>query len=86
MPDRLAPTAEVIGCSTVIVSPNGGTEPYMFSISGRPFQSSNVFEDVPAGDYSILVKDDNGCTGRGAVTVSNSWYCILREIFCELPR
>jgi gliding motility-associated-like protein len=38
----------------------GGQSPYTYSI-GDAFQSSNVFTNLGAGNYTITVKDVNGC-------------------------
>ncbi len=39
----------------------GGTPPYEYSLDGLTFSSSNVFTDVPAGNYTVSVRDNNGC-------------------------
>ena len=48
----------------------GGTAPLTFSISGRAPQSDSVIVDLPAGDYSVLVTDANGCTKTASATVA----------------
>ena len=54
------------GCNTnngqVTLTPAGGTPPYQYSIDdGAAFQSSNVFNNLSPGSYSILIEDANGC-------------------------
>jgi hypothetical protein len=39
----------------------GGTPPYIFSLNGSSYQASNVFTDLPAGEYEGCVIDINGC-------------------------
>ena len=40
----------------------GGTPPYIYSIdNGLNYQQSNAFTSLPAGAYSVLVQDANGC-------------------------
>lgn len=39
----------------------GGVPPYMFSIDGSTYESSDSFVQVCAGTYNISVKDSNGC-------------------------
>jgi len=39
----------------------GGKNPYMYSADGINFQNSNTF-NLNTGNYTIAVKDDNGCT------------------------
>ncbi len=46
----------------ITVSANGGTAPYEYSLDGVNFQASNVFNDLPPGNYSIVVKDATGAT------------------------
>ena len=36
--------------------------PYMYAITGRANQSSNVFDSLAAGDYVVLVTNKYGCT------------------------
>lgn len=43
---------------TVLVSGSGS---YLYSIDNINFQSSNIFADLPAGVYTVYVKDDYGC-------------------------
>lgn len=38
-----------------------GTGEYEFSIDGTFFQDSPLFDDVPVGEYTIRVRDKNGC-------------------------
>ena len=50
------------------VDANGGFSSYLlFSVdSGDTYhQNSGVFEDLPAGEYDVLVKDSTGCTVAG---------------------
>jgi len=44
----------------VIVS--GGSNPYTFSINSDSEQSSNIFEGLANGSYTMQVTDNNGCT------------------------
>ena len=58
------------GTTTLIVSANGGTSPYTYSLNGGGYQSSNTFT-VNAGTYTVTVKDANGCTkNTNTVTVT----------------
>lgn len=45
------------------LSVSGGTGPYEYSIDGATFLSSNVFEDLCAGCYNLVVKDSVGNLG-----------------------
>ena len=62
-------TSTLITCfgnnSTLTATANGGILPYQFSLNNQSFQNSNTFT-VPAGTYTVLVKDFNGCIGTTA--------------------
>ncbi len=46
-----------------ILSVSGGTAPYQYSIdNGANWQNSNIFAGLSSGTYSVLVKDNVGCT------------------------
>lgn len=46
----------------ITVSASGGTGDLEYSIdNGDTFQDSNIFSDLAAGEYTITVKDANGC-------------------------
>ncbi|MGP1992015.1 T9SS type A sorting domain-containing protein [Zobellia laminariae] len=47
---------------TLEVEAGGGTGPYMYSINGGDYETSNLFEDLSAGNYTISVRDANNCT------------------------
>ncbi|ALI98382.1 T9SS type B sorting domain-containing protein [Rufibacter tibetensis] len=70
----LATTSSTCGSSNGAVTVNGvigGTAPYTYSINGSAFQSSTTFASVLAGEHTVTVKDANGCTFAGKVTVGN---------------
>ncbi|MCB0545112.1 MAG: proprotein convertase P-domain-containing protein, partial [Saprospiraceae bacterium] len=46
----------------IVVTVGGGQMPYSYSLNGGPFQPENVFDGLPAGTYSVEVKDDQGFT------------------------
>ena len=41
----------------------GGVNPYMFSINGTTYQTSNVFTGLAPNTYTGYVKDSKGCIG-----------------------
>lgn len=45
---------------------------FSYSIDGTSFQAENVFSDLDAGDYTITVKDENGCTATAPATLVES--------------
>lgn len=50
--------------------PGGGIAPYTFSSNSGTFVTSATFSGLTAGSYAIVVKDVNGCTATGTVTVT----------------
>jgi hypothetical protein len=46
---------------SIEVAGTGGSPPYVYSINSSPFQTSNLFTDLPAGEYCVTVMDVNGC-------------------------
>ena len=49
---------------SITVSPNGGAPPFQYSLNGGNVQNNPVFSGLNAGDYTISVVDNNGCTGE----------------------
>ncbi len=59
------------------ITASGGTAPYTYSIDGITFQSSNLFENLCAQCYDIIVKDISGNAGL-------TQRCIETNIDCSL--
>ncbi len=47
---------------TATVTANGGTAPYSYTLNGTTTNATGVFDNLGAGDYNVLVTDNNGCT------------------------
>src|SRR4029078_7072398 len=58
------------GTTTLTASGSGGTPGYTYSTNGITFQAGTAFNNVPAGSYTVTVKDSNGCTDTQAITIS----------------
>ncbi|HNP46041.1 MAG TPA: gliding motility-associated C-terminal domain-containing protein, partial [Panacibacter sp.] len=56
----------------IIATPNGGTPPFSYSINGTSFQSGNSFTGLPAGAYTVTIKDANGCSNSTNININNS--------------
>lgn len=49
----------------------GGTAPYQYSINGgQSFQNNPVFNNLAAGNYNIVVKDNNNCQKTLSATIT----------------
>ena len=46
---------------TIQIQVNGGVGPFVYSINGGAFQSSNTFTVTGAGQQTVEIKDENGC-------------------------
>lgn len=71
-----ATAATIDGCGEALdgmisVTATGGTPPYAYSIDGAHFSTNNSFTTSTPGDYSITVRDANGCA-IGISTIVNS--------------
>jgi hypothetical protein len=57
------------GSSTLTLS--GGQAPYSVTWNVFPSQTGTVLSNMPAGQYSFLATDANGCIRNGVVTIGN---------------
>ena len=55
---------------SITITATGGTAPLTYSIGGA-FQSPNLFTNLNAGDYQIIVRDAAGCSKRADITLAN---------------
>jgi hypothetical protein len=55
------PSCAVTATGSITANGGGGTPPYTYAKDGATFQTSKVFSNLPAGPYTITVKDANGC-------------------------
>ncbi len=72
--DNLSIT-DVTGCTgnsngEISVSVSGGTGLFQFSIDSQPFQGSMSFTNLPAGNHTISVMDENSCQKDTLVVVN----------------
>lgn len=54
---------------SVIISANGGTTPYSYSWNGAG-PNTPSYTSIPAGNYTVVVTDLNGCTVSDSYTVT----------------
>lgn len=67
-----APPILVNGGSTTITQPlpTGGTIPYLYQLNTGTFQSSNIFNSVTAGNYTVTIRDANNCTTASTISIT----------------
>jgi len=53
---------------TVTAVATGGTG-FTYSINGGTFQSNNVFNNLAAGNYTVIAKSNTGCIGSNQIVV-----------------
>lgn len=57
---------------SIIATGSGGTAPYLYSIDGITFQSSNTFTGLGASSYAITIKDALNHTATTNVLITDS--------------
>ena len=67
-------TAATCGNSNgqITITASGGVAPLEYSKDGVTFQSGNIFSTLPAGTYTITVRDANGCLTTRVVVVATT--------------
>ncbi|KAF2332296.1 T9SS type A sorting domain-containing protein [Flavobacterium ginsenosidimutans] len=60
-PTAVVATSAIVNQNVIIVSATGGTGAYQYSLDGINYQSSNVFTTVAPGNYTVRVRDAEGC-------------------------
>ncbi len=59
----VAPSCFGGGNGSIMLSVSGGLPPFTFSADGgNNFQNDNIFSNLSAGQYNIIIKDNVGCT------------------------
>ncbi|MEM9548451.1 MAG: T9SS type A sorting domain-containing protein [Bacteroidota bacterium] len=53
------------------VEAEGGMEPYQYSLNGGAFVDSPIFSGLDAGDYTIMVQDNDGATDQLMISLEN---------------
>ena len=63
------------GCTSsagsIVVTPSGGTPPYNFKIGNSAFTTENTFNNLGAGNYTIIIKDVTECEFSQPVRVKS---------------
>lgn len=64
------PTGPGATNGSITATASGGATPYTFNLNGGAFQSSGTFNNLGAGTYTIIAKDNNGCQGTANFTLT----------------
>ncbi len=54
----------------ILITTTGGTAPYSYNLVGIGTSATGVYNDVPAGTYTLYITDDQGCNDTNQVTVT----------------
>lgn len=57
---------------SITASGSGGVAPLQYSIDGTTFQSNPLFTGLPAGSYTVTVKDATGCMDATTVLIAST--------------
>jgi hypothetical protein len=68
-PDALTLTASLNNGNNITAVATGGTAPYEYSLDGSNFQTSGTFSNLANGNYTVTVRDANGCTTTASQTL-----------------
>jgi len=60
----------LVGNGTITAMESGGVSPYEFRLNGGVFGTSSTFNALKAGNYTVEVKDSEGCTFVKEVTIA----------------
>ena len=54
----------------ITVTGTGGTAPYEYSLNGGTWQPGNLFTNLPAGNYTVSIRDKNSCISTCTATLT----------------
>jgi gliding motility-associated-like protein len=72
---------------SITITATGGRPPYQYSIdAGTHYQTASLFEALDSNQYSVWVKDANGCTYSDTTMITghaeDSFFVVLDSISC----
>ena len=67
---------------SIVASATGGTGTIAYSIDGTTFQGSGTFNGLGTGAYTVIAKDNNGCTKTNQVQITGP----AAKLCCEYLR
>lgn len=70
----------------ITVSVVNGTGPYQYSLNGTNYQGQPVFSHKAEGNYTVWVRDANGCTSSQSVEITQSCPALALIVDNEMCR
>ncbi len=64
---------------SITVTAEGGTPPYQYSRNGITFQSANTFTNLGPNNYTIYIRDANGCVTTDQISISEPQALFLKS-------
>ena len=57
---------------SIYIKGNGGVAPYQYSIDGSSFHAATYYPGLGAGNYTVYIKDANGCMIESTVVIDDN--------------
>jgi gliding motility-associated-like protein len=58
---------------TLVINPQGGTPPYLFSLDGEDYNGVSTVVGLEAGVYAVYIQDSRGCIWQTAAEVKGTF-------------
>ncbi|MGB4848026.1 MAG: hypothetical protein WBP41_08925, partial [Saprospiraceae bacterium] len=68
---------------SILITANGGTGQIAYSLDGNNFQISNLFDQLTALTYQIIIRDDNGCRDTSDALINPGVAINIEEIVID---
>jgi gliding motility-associated-like protein len=66
-------SCSAVSDGAVTITPQGGTYPYTYSLSGREISQDSIFSELAPGEYQYKVTDYNHCELSGGVSINKEY-------------
>ena len=65
---------------SITINPTSGSGPYQYALNGGTFQSGTVITNLAPGNYSVVVKDNFGCTSSAIPATVSQGNALLANL------
>lgn len=69
----------------ITTTASGGVSPYTYAIGTGAYSSTNVFNGLPAGTYTIHIKDANNCIKDTSITITQPTLLQITNVAMVMP-